>query len=283
MTQELGPATPPPSGVRRLPSADRARPPGRASRRPSPIFLALVAIFAVTAWALWAGRGRPNLLAFTLVTSGWVISLCLHEYGHALTAYHGGDRGVLAKGYLTLNPLRYSDLGLSVVLPVIFVLAGGIGLPGGAVWVDRGAVGGRLRRSLVSAAGPLANILIAAALLVPVAAFAARTAGVPHLAFWSALAYLGFLQVSASVLNLLPVPGLDGFGILEPWLPPSARRALTSFGGYGIFAVFLLLWVPVVNRTFFGVVFALLDAVGAPRELAANGDLLFRFWSGSLL
>ena len=66
-----------------------------------------------------------------LVLAGWAVSLCLHEFGHAYTAYRGGDRSVRAKGYLTLDIRRYADLGLSLVLPVFFLLLGGIPLPGG--------------------------------------------------------------------------------------------------------------------------------------------------------
>ena len=64
------------------------------------------------------------------------MSLCLHEYAHALVAYRAGDRGVADRGYLTLNPLKYTHPLLSIVLPVVVVMLGGIGLPGGAVWVD---------------------------------------------------------------------------------------------------------------------------------------------------
>jgi len=58
-------------------------------------------------------------------------------------AYSGGDRAVAQRGYLTLNPLKYTHPVLSIVLPLIFVILGGIGLPGGAVWVNHGAIRGR--------------------------------------------------------------------------------------------------------------------------------------------
>ncbi len=88
------------------------------------------------------------------------MSLCVHEYAHAPTAYRGGDHTVAEKGNLTLTPLLYSGAVLSVMLPVVFVLLGGIGLPGGAVW-DRGGVPDRPRHSAVSAAGPLTNLAFA--------------------------------------------------------------------------------------------------------------------------
>ena len=120
-----------------------------------------------------------------------------------------------AKGYLTLDIRRYADLGLSLVLPVFFLLLGGIPLPGGAVWIDHGAIRSRAVRSLVSLAGPAANLVIGALLTMAVA-FVPMPDG---LAF--GLSALALIQVLAFVLNILPVPGLDGFGVLEPFLPYS--------------------------------------------------------------
>ena len=44
--------------------------------------------------------------------------------------------------------------------------------------------------------------------------------------FWGGVAFLGFLQVTAVMLNLLPIPGLDGYSALEPHLSPDTQRAL---------------------------------------------------------
>ncbi len=238
--------------------------------------MALVVAFVVAGWACWAGWGRPGVAVFLFVVAGWLVSLCLHEFAHAVVAYRGGDRAVAARGYLGLDPLKYSDPVLSFGLPLLFVLLGGIGLPGGAVWVDRGAIRGRVRHSLVSAAGPLVNVAWAA-LLIGAVASAGSTPG--RETFWAGVAYLAFLQVTAVLLNLLPVPGLDGFGILEPWLPRSWVRALAPVGAYGYLLLFALLWVPEVNRWFFGTVLGTLLAGGVPVHLIAAGHDLFRFWS----
>jgi len=175
---------------------------------------------------------------------------------------------------------------LSIVLPVVFVLLGGIGLPGGAVWIDRGRIPGRLRHSLVSAAGPLTNVAFAV-LLVTVFARAGGgtvsslpfTGAGDHPEFWAAVAYLAFLQVTAALLNLLPVPGLDGFGIVEPWLPREWVRKAGPVGAYGLLLVMGLLWFPPVNNAFFSLVFKLVGALGVPGFVVAMGDGLFRFWS----
>jgi Zn-dependent protease len=248
----------------------------RELRRPSPVFLGLLALCAAGGWMAWAGWGEARAGVFIFVVAGWLVSLCLHEYAHAQFAYHSGDTGVAQKGYLTLDPRRYSDVALSIVLPLLFVVAGGIGLPGGAVWIDRGRIPGRLRHSLISAAGPLTNVAFALLLLVPVAR---ADLGAGHEAFWAALAFLGFLQVTASVLNLLPVPGLDGFGIVEPWLPRAWARRAGQIGPFGIFIVFGLLWIPQLNRWFFDTIYRVIDAVGVDPVLVAFGDQLFRFWA----
>ena len=55
---------------------------------------------------------------FVFVIAGWVVSLCLHEFGHAFTAWKFGDRDIALRGYLDLDPRRYSHPVLSIVLPI---------------------------------------------------------------------------------------------------------------------------------------------------------------------
>lgn len=246
---------------------------GEPSRRPSWIFLALLAVTAGTGWALLAQVGPPPIMAFLFVTAAWVVSLALHEFAHALVAYRFGDRSVLYRGYLTLDPLRYTHVVYSLVLPLIFVLLGGIGLPGGAVFIDRSALRTRFANAAVSAAGPLTNLTIAVVLAL---ALGLHPGG--YSAFWAAVGYLLFLQVTATVLNLLPVPGLDGFGIVAPYLPTRWLATAGRIAPYGIFVLFVLLWIPAVNSAFFGVIFSLLNTLGVPPLLVAQGDALYRFW-----
>ncbi len=72
------------------------------------------------------------MACFFIVTVLWIFSVCLHEFGHAIVAYYGGDTSVREKGYLTFNPLKYTHPVYSLLMPVIFMMLGGIGLPGGA-------------------------------------------------------------------------------------------------------------------------------------------------------
>jgi Zn-dependent protease len=251
----------------------------RSGRGISPVFLGILAFTVACGLGAWhygdALDEQPARLAvFGFVVGAWIVSLCLHEFGHAFLAHRFGDRMIEARGYLTLNPLKYTDMTLSIVLPVLFLLLGGIGLPGGAVWVDRGAIRGRLRHSLVSLAGPLANVVFA----VAVGLALTRLAGSGHLVFWCALAYLGFLQVTASVLNLLPVPGLDGFGVWEPYLPRTFVRKVAPWGSYAFLGLIALLWIPVFNGWFFDLVYRITGWFGIDADAARLGHLLFLFW-----
>jgi Zn-dependent protease len=257
----------------------------RSAVRPSPVFLAVLGAFVLFGLMAWRYGPIPfmqpekfapaRLAVFGFVLAGWIVSLCLHEFGHAYLAYRAGDHSVAAKGYLTLNPLKYGDPILSFAMPVLFVLLGGIGLPGGAVWIDRGAIQGRLRHSLISAAGPIANLILAVLLAVTVS----NLKGDDHSYFWSALAYLTFLQVTAALLNLLPIPGLDGFGIIEPYLPSKWVQQANEIGGYAFFGLIALLWIPAVNRVFFNTIFHITDLLRIDHYAIANGDFIFRFWS----
>jgi Zn-dependent protease len=250
-----------------------------SERRISPVFLGIVAVTAVTGWATWTGFAeQPGVAVFLFVTAAWIVSLCLHEYAHARTALHSGDISVGSKGYLTLNPLAYTHALLSIVLPVVFVIMGGIGLPGGAVFIERGRIRGRWRHSLISAAGPLTNVLFAVVCTAPF--WLDAMDGVPG-EFQFALAFLAMLQVTAALLNFLPVPGLDGYGIIEPWLSYNVKRQVEPFAPFGLLFVFVLLWVPSVNREFFDMIDAMLRGLGISDLDTYCGQSLYRFWEGT--
>jgi len=252
--------------------------PLRQSVRPSPVFLAICAITALGGALAWLAESSTTAIAyvgvFIFVIAGWLVSLCLHEFGHAYLAWRYGDQDVAIRGYLTLNPFRYSSPLLSLGVPLLFIALGGIGLPGGAVYV-RTSWMTPWRRSAVALAGAIVNATFAIVLLV-----LTRLLYDPgHAVFWSGMAFLGFLQVTAVVLNLLPIPGLDGYGALEPHLSPETQRALEPAKQFGFLILLVILLAPILNRWFFGLVYWLFDFSGVPHILAQWGSQLTRFWS----
>jgi Zn-dependent protease len=252
--------------------------PIRQSVRPSPIFLAIVAVTALGGVLAWLAAGTTGALAhagvFIFVIAGWLVSLSLHEFGHAFTAWRFGDRDVELRGYLTLNPFKYSNPLLSLGLPLLFIALGGIGLPGGAVYLRTSSMTKR-QRTVVSLAGPFANVVLAIVLLSVTAVFWNSD----HLAFWGGMAFLGFLQVTAVLLNLLPIPGLDGYNALEPHLSYDTQRALAGFKQYGFFILLILLIAPPLNQWFFSIVYWFVELSGVPAGLSGFGGQLTRFWS----
>jgi Zn-dependent protease len=213
-------------------------------------------------------------MTFLVVIIGWVFSLCLHEFSHALVAYYGGDYTVKDKGYLTFNPLKYTHPVYSLLLPMVFLMMGGIGLPGGAVYIEKWRLRSREWETAVSLAGPFSNALLALILgmilrFVPVSA-----SGI-----WPGLAFLAFLQISALVLNLIPLPPFDGFGALEPYLPMDIRIKLAQTQGMLSWVVLILLWqVPFIGNMFWGLVGFLARLAGIPLQLAGLGMDQFMFW-----
>jgi Zn-dependent protease len=247
--------------------------------RPHPIFLSFVAVTLVGAWLAWRetqpGSRLGDFGVFLLVIGGWVVSLCLHEFGHAYTAYRAGDRSVEARGYLTLNPLKYAHPVLSLVLPLLFIVQGGIGLPGGAVYLHRHAFRSRAMQTMAALAGPASNALFAAVLLIAVHAGDYNA----HPRFWFGLAFLGFLQVTAAVLNLLPIPGLDGYAALEPYLDPETTRLADKIKPWGLIGVIVLLQIQALNRAFFDLVYRIYELSGVDSVFAQFGHEFFKFWS----
>ncbi|GAB3212326.1 site-2 protease family protein [Nocardia tengchongensis] len=245
--------------------------------RPSPVFLAVVAVTVlggVLAWTSDYGSRQAQFGVFILVVAGWIVSVCLHEFAHAFVAWRAGDHEVEMRGYLTLNPLKYSHPLLSIGLPVVFIALGGFALPGGAVYLQSGNFSPRTQR-MISGAGPAVNALCAAVLLVIVRVYGSQHS---HEVFWFGLSFLAFLQISATVLNLLPIPGTDGYGILEPSLSYQTRRALDQIKPYGILILFALLFTPELNRLFFDSVSALFELSGVPGNWWRFGSGLTRFW-----
>lgn len=253
----------------------------RSMVRPGWLFYLILAI-TVAAAALAAfvdpiditGRNALGTLGvFVLLLGGWALSLILHEFGHAIVAYRGGDHEVAAKGYLSLDIRRYTDPALSLVLPLFILVIGGIPLPGGAVWINRWALRSRTVASWVSLAGPLSNLGLGIVLTVILASTDAP------MGLLIGVSYLASLQILAFVINILPVPGLDGYGALEPYLSPQAREFGAKARPWAPLVLLLVIFViPGARQLLWWVTDLVFAAFGGDQNATALGQQVFMFW-----
>jgi Zn-dependent protease len=232
----------------------------------------------------WGGLGLAlarleapvGLVTFAFVMLGWVLSVMAHEFSHAAVAYLGGDVSVAQKGYLSFDPRRYGEVGVSLVLPLLALALGGVALPGGAVYLRNDLMRSRAWRSAAALAGPAATLAI---LLALAGGLRAWTAAGAQGALLPALSLLAFLQAMALILNILPIPGLDGFGAIRPFLPaawaPQIRKAEGLSMGLLLLAVFI---VPGFSGQLFAASLRLSAALGVIPEFVGLGWRAFHFW-----
>jgi len=179
---------------------------------------------------------------------GWIFSVVLHELAHGIVAYWGGDYTIRERGGLTLNPLQYVDPFISIILPAIFLMLGAIPLPGGVTYVRRDLLRSRAWEAAMSAAGPAMNILLFFACALPLHSMFhwvnpyAPNDQIPNGAVF--LGAMAVLQITAALINLVPVPPLDGFNILGAYMNHDLRRKLAGppVGTFLFIAFFVLLW-----------------------------------------
>jgi len=168
---------------------------------------------------------NPVVLA---VIVGWILSVGMHEFGHGIAAYLAGDYTIRERGGLTLNPVQYLDPLTSIVFPTIFLIMGGLPLPGGVTFVRRDLIKNPFANCAVSLAGPAVNFLLfllCALLLQP---HWGPLRPPPDLHDWSTLqlfaATMAYLQFLVCILNLLPAPPLDGFQAISFFMPADLRE-----------------------------------------------------------
>jgi Zn-dependent protease len=134
-------------------------------------------------------------------------SICCHEFAHAWTAVYYGDD--TPREHLTLNPLV--QMGKSSII-MLFL----IGIAWGSVPVNPAAVPENRKRAMISFAGPLMNLILCA-LFAGAAALAVRIGlSEPILNFFY---YASNVNGALFVLNMLPVPTLDGYSVFSAFSP----------------------------------------------------------------
>jgi Zn-dependent protease len=149
-----------------------------------------------------------NPLYFFCVVITVIISVCLHELAHGWVAIRLGDRTPIERGHMTLDP--WVHMGMWSILALMVM-----GLSWGSMPVNPSRLRGRHADAIVSAAGPMMNLLLAAIALTALGVWDGLTprAAEDHTAIYNAHYFMwifGVTNLELLVFNLLPVPPLDG-------------------------------------------------------------------------
>ncbi len=184
-----------------------------------------------------------------------LFAVTVHEVAHGWVAQRLGDPTAMMLGRLTLNPLKHIDPVGTVLVPMLLLLMGGFvfgwAKPVPITWEN-------LRNPkrdmiLVAAAGPLANLAMAffwafimkLALVLP-------TVGPPFQSLILAMFYMGVAGITINillmVLNLLPLPPLDGGRVLAGFLPDKMSWQFNRIEPYGLLILLLLLGTGILRR-----------------------------------
>jgi Zn-dependent protease len=181
-----------------------------------------------------------------------VFAITVHEAAHGWVAKKYGDSTADKLGRLTLNPIKHIDPLGTVILPGLLLLTGTGFIFG---WAKPVPVDARNFKkplhdmAIVALAGPVSNILMAVfwALLARIGV----TIGTSAESVSLPLIYTGIAGISINLvlalINLLPIPPLDGSRVLTGILPPRLAWRYNQLEKYGFIILLVLLYTKILN------------------------------------
>jgi Zn-dependent protease len=188
-----------------------------------------------------------TLHTFSIVVIPLLLAITLHEAGHAWMAYHCGDDTAKSLGRITLNPIKHIDIIGTIILPSLLILSGAPFVFGWAKPVPvnyHNLNNPRRDMALVAIAGPLANLLMLILWTVIIyftpQSIDTNTLSVPLFIFQAAQ-YGIIINIILMVLNMLPIPPLDGSKILASVLPQQQVKQYNKIAPYGLFILIALM------------------------------------------
>lgn len=194
---------------------------------------------------------------------GLIVSIVLHEVGHAYAANWLGDPTARLEGRLSVNPLVHIDPIMSILVPGLLIMSGSPILFGAAKPVPYNPYNFRNQKwgeAIVAAAGPAVNILLALIFAVVVQVGAGTSLSETFLFL---AAQLVVMNLFLAFFNLVPIPPLDGSKILPRLLPFSLRMQYEGFRRFmeqNVFLAFglvIFLFVVVLGDPLYNFVFSI--------------------------
>ena len=176
-----------------------------------------------------------------------LLAVTVHEMAHGYAALHFGDPTAKMAGRLTLNPLKHLD----PIGTLAFIITQMVGWAKPVPVNPMNFKNPRQDMLWVSAAGPAANILMAFAFSLMLRLILIGYGVLPGFLIEPLylIARAGvFLNVGLAVFNLLPIPPLDGSGILSGLLPPHLARQYDEIGRYGFVILLILIFTGLVDK-----------------------------------
>lgn len=195
-----------------------------------------------------------------------IFSVIVHEIAHGFVALHFGDQTAKHAGRLTLNPMRHLDPFGSIVMPLLLALSGlpVFGWARPVPYDPRNLRHPKRESGLIALAGPLTNLLVAAVFAVIVRVLLSASGFSDYAQLIVLLDVVVWVNLALTFFNLLPIPPLDGSGVLFSLLPPSTRPFELFMHRYGMYILLVLI--------FFGLNF-LGPVVGWAHDLLVGGAL----------
>jgi len=192
-----------------------------------------------------------------------LFAITIHEAAHAWTAARFGDLTAAAMGRVSLNPIAHIDPFGTIIFPLLLIiLSGGKGPVFGwakPVPVNPNNLRQPRRNNLwISFAGPIANILAVGVAALLFQALKLITRGVPESSVLvkpidglvMILVYAAVINAALAVFNLIPIPPLDGSGILTGLLSETAAAKYERLRPYGFFLLLILMYTNILNAIF---------------------------------
>ena len=194
-----------------------------------------------------------------------LVGFPVHEFAHALAAYRLGDSTAKLFGRLTLNPVAHFDPLGGILLAVSFIGSGfGFGWAKPTPVNSANLAGGRRGEAMVAAAGPISNLVLAAAAALPlrfIVGSPSLSEQIPGIVILVLYLFV-YINLVLMIFNLLPIPPLDGSKVLFAFLPPRlAWQWRPILEQYGFILLLLLFFLPPGNSIGGRILGPILDAL----------------------